>query len=152
MTKKIPTGWTLGCGLLFALSAQAATLEEDEARIEALLQAEHAAAVRSDMSTIAVAVPDTPAPVVAEVVAPPADAVTNEDWLAPAPARDSDLQFADLAQHVGGRVSIVTAGERVHRGTIVAANARQVILQVRQPGGHASYTLRREQVVRIDAR
>ena len=93
-----------------------------------------------------------PAPVVASVVAPPAARAPADDWLAPPPAQDSGLAFADLARHVGARVAIVTAGERVHRGTVVDADARHVVLQVRRPGGNATYSLRREQVVRVDLR
>lgn len=133
----------IGCGLLFAARVQAGTLEEDEARLDALLAAKRAAAAAA------------PAPVVASVTAPSPvreDAGNpHADWLAPAPERTSGVAFADLSQYVGARVTIVTAGERVHRGVVTAANARQVVLRVHRRGGNATYALRREQVTRIDA-
>ena len=132
----------IGVGVLFASCVQAGTLEEDEARLDALLAARSASAA--------------PAPVVASVTAPTAarEGADNPhaDWLAPAPERAVGVAFVDLAQHVGSKVTIVTVGERVHRGVVTAANARQVSLQVHRRGGDATYTLRREQVVRIDAR
>lgn len=150
MNKK-PGGWGLALLLLFAGPAIAATLEEDEARIEALLQAERAAAAaaRAGQTTTLASVA-TPAPVLAAVVAPPIRARNpDDDWLAPTPAEDTGLAFADLGRHIGEKVAIVTAGDRVHRGTVVDANARQVILQVRRSGGLARYALLREQIVRI---
>jgi len=134
----------IGCGALFAGCVQAGTLEEDEARLDALLAARRAAAAAA------------PAPVVASVTVPaPARAKADDphaDWLAPAPERAAGIAFADLVGYVGSKVTIVTAGERVHRGVVTAANARQVVLQVHRRGGDATYALRREQVVRIDAR
>lgn len=152
MNKK-PGGWGLALALLFAWPALAATLEEDEARIEALLQAERAAAAAARAGQTTLATVATPAPVLAAVVAPPLGGGRarnpDDDWLAPAPADDVGLAFADLGRHIGDKVAIVTAGDRVHRGTVVDANARQVILQVRRSGGLARYALRREQIVRI---
>lgn len=150
MNKK-PGGWGLALLLLFAWPAMAATLEEDEARIEALLQAERAAAAaaRAGQTTTLAAVA-TPAPVLAAVVAPPIRARNpDDDWLAPAQTEEAALAFADLGRHIGEKVAILTAGDRMHRGTVVDADARQVILQVRRSGGLARYALRREQIVRI---
>ncbi len=134
----------IGAGTLFAACVHAGTLEEDEARLDALLAAKRAAAAAA------------PAPVVASVTAPTAaheDADNpHADWLAPAPERALGVAFVDLVQYVGSKVTIVTAGERIHRGVVTSANARQVSLQVHRRGGNATYTLRREQVVRIDAR
>jgi hypothetical protein len=149
MNKK-PGGWGLALMLLFAGPAIAATLEEDEARIEALLQAERAAAAAARAGQATTLAAATPAPVLAAVVAPPIRARgPDDDWLAPTPAEDTGLAFADLGRHIGEKVAIVTAGDRVHRGTVVDANARQVILQVRRSGGLARYALLREQIVRI---
>ncbi|WP_300616309.1 hypothetical protein [Dokdonella sp.] len=150
----------LGLALaLSAVSATAATLEEDEARIDALIRAEraaraHGAAPRGVAGTQAAgtqrddvqAEPDVP--VAAAVVAPPA--TPHDDWLA-VPDRGAGLSFAELAGHVGERVTIVTSNDRVHRGVINSADERQVTLRVSRRGGNATYTLSRAQVLRVDA-
>jgi hypothetical protein len=138
---------------LVAAAASAATLEEDEARIEALIRAERAASAGKPAAPPP-AVPaeaQAPAavPVVASVVAPPP--TPQDEWLA-APARQAGLPFAELALNVGRRVAITTAGERVHRGVVGSADARQVTLRVKRPGGNATYTLTRNQVLRVDLR
>ena len=148
MADRIGHGVMMALGLICASTAMAATLDEDEARIEALVQAEHVAAAQKEAARVAAV------PVVAEVVAKPIsehDATSNADWLAPQ-VSGPGLQFEDMPHYVGSSLSIVTAGDRVHHGTLVAANPKQITLQVRQPGGSASYTLRREQIVRIDSR
>lgn len=94
---------------------------------------------------------ESPAPVVAVVVAPSRQPDPNDDWLAQ-PASAAGLAFGDLAAHVGDRVEIVTRNKRRHRGTVTAADARQVVLRVRRSGGDATYALSREQVVRIGLR
>lgn len=94
---------------------------------------------------------ESPAPVVAVVVAPSRQPDPNDDWLA-RPDSAAGLAFGDLAAHVGERVDIVTRNKRRHRGTVTAADARQVTLRVRRSGGDAAYTLSRDQVVRIGLR
>jgi hypothetical protein len=141
--------------LLVAGAAQAATLDEDEARIEALLKAEQtAAAAAASAAEFPVVAQSMPAPVVAQAIAPAPSELSNDDWLAPPPSQDSRLSFEDLAQHIGARVAVVTVNERVHRGIVTAVNARGLTLRVPRAGsgGGAIYTLRREQVARIDAR
>ncbi|NCT66883.1 MAG: hypothetical protein GXC76_04460 [Rhodanobacteraceae bacterium] len=147
----------LAGGLWVCAGLQAATLDEDEARIAELMRAELArpAPVQGSVATpgqAATAAAAEAAPVVAEVVAPPPPPPSaHDDWLVPA-TRDAGLPFDDLAHRIGRRVTIVTTGERVHRGTVQEADARRVVLVVRRPGGDATYTLRREQVVRIERR
>jgi hypothetical protein len=119
-----------------ARSASAGTLEQDEARIDAVLKAEHAR--------------DHPAPVVASVVAPTPRSATDDGVVAE--REDAGLGFGELAAHVGGRVTITTVGEHVHRGIVRSADARQVTLQVHSAGGSATYALHRDQIVHIDAR
>jgi hypothetical protein len=160
MTTWISASWMVGAGLLLALNAHAA-LDDDEARIEVLVRAERALAAAgmpaptgADLPAIAVVTAAPPAPVIAEPVAPaPSAAPPRDSWVAPAePA--GGLPFSDLARHIGDRVAVVTAGARVHRGVVKAVDAEQMTLQVHSPGigGAAAYTLRREQIVRIDLR
>lgn len=137
---------------LAAVSAGAATLEEDEARIEALIRAERVGSAAKRLApppAVAAAEQEEPVPVVASVVAPPP--TPHDEWLA-APSRAAGLPFAELANHIGQRVAITTAGERVHRGVVGSADARQVTLRVKRPGGNATYTLTRNQVLRVDLR
>jgi hypothetical protein len=136
---------------LAAVSACAATLEEDEARIEAMIRAERAGMATKPavpLPLVAAQAP-VPVPVAASVVAPPP--TPHDDWLA-APPRTAGTPFAELANRVGQRVAITTAGERVHRGVVGSADARQVTLRVKRPGGTATYTLTRNQVLRVDVR
>lgn len=145
----------LAFATLAAASVRAGTLDEDEARVAALMRAELAAApLPASGATVTFALAAAPAvPVIAEVIAQPAAPPPEpaDDWLAP-PARDQGLPFADLPGLLGRRVTIVTAGEHVHRGIVGAANAREVTLQVRRAGGSASYVLKRQQIVRIELR
>lgn len=134
---------------LIAVSARAATLEEDEARIEAMIRAERAGLAAKPAPPPTMVAAQAPVPVVASVVAPPP--TPHDEWLA-APPRAAGLPFAELANHVGQRVAITTAGERVHRGVVGSADARQVTLRVKRPGGNATYTLTRNQVLRVDLR
>ena len=160
MTTWISASWMLGVGLLLALDIRAAALDDDEARIEVLVRAERAIAAaevpapaEADLPAIAVVSAPPPEPVIAESVAPAPSAPPRDSWVAPAePA--GGLPFSDLARHIGDRVAVVTAGARVHRGVVKAVDAEQMTLQVRSPGigGAAAYTLRREQIVRIDLR
>ena len=122
---------------LVTASAMAATLDEDEARLEARLRAQRAAEAAKANSV----------PVLAAAIAPPPS--PNDEWLAP-PSMPATLAYDELARHVGERLTVVTRGERVHRGTLTAAGARSLTLVVQRRGGAASYTLRREQVVRIE--
>jgi Asp/Glu/hydantoin racemase len=143
--------------LLGAGVTQAATLDQDEARIEALIRAEQAAAkttpavATTDATVLASAV--APAPVVAQAIAPSPDQLTNDDWLAPPATPDSRLRFEDIAQHVGRKVAVVTVSDRVHKGVVTAVDKRGLTLLVPHhgAGGGATYTLRREQIARIDA-
>lgn len=154
MNVRIAASFVLA-GLAWAAAwANAATLEEDEARIEALIQAERAGRAGQPAAPppVAIAVATTtaaPAPLAASVVAPPA--APSDEWLA-APTRNAGLAFSELAQRVGQRVTITTANERVHRGVVGSVDARQVTLRVRRPGGNATYTLNRNQIARIDPR
>ncbi|MBO9662155.1 hypothetical protein [Dokdonella sp.] len=156
MSTRIAASLALAGLAWVATWAGATTLEEDEARIEALIRAERAGKtvdpappppVAAATLIVATAVP-VPAPVVASVVAPPA---SSEEWLA-APARDAGLPFSELAQRIGQRVTIITANERVHRGVVGSADARQVTLRVKRVGGNATYTLSRSQIARIEPR
>lgn len=136
----------------------AASLEQDEARIDALIRAEHAARQPATPAPVLATakIPhrsDAPAPVVASVTAPPLPAQGSSEAWRSAPSADAGLGFGQLAQNVGRRVVIVTAGEKVHRGIVQAADAAQVILRVKLSGGNAAtYSLRRNQVTRIDLR
>jgi len=138
--------------LLLGIDAARATpVDEDEARIEALIRSEQA--VRADIRAQAEAqVNAPPAPVAAKAIAPRLSELSDDDWLAKAARQDVKLTFDDLAQHIGRRVTVVTTGERVHRGTIVAVNGHVLTLRVAQAGGGAVYTLKREQIARIDPR
>lgn len=149
MIGRMALAGALGCGLLFASRGSAVTPEEDEARIEVLVKAEReaaqpAAAPPANADAAAV-------PVVAVVTAnAPTARGGNDDWLASAEPQGTGVAFADLAQHIGRRVSVATRGEHTHRGIVSSADARQLTLRVRRSGGNATYTLRRDQVVRID--
>lgn len=145
MILRTMAGVTLAC---VAAWARAATLEEDEARIEALIRAERAERVATADKSMRLAT-EVPAPVAASVVAP--TPMPNDEWLV-SPTRRAGLPFAELVHHVGARVSITTAGERVHRGVVGSADARQVTLRVKRRGGNATYTLIRKQVLRVDLR
>ena len=160
MATWISASWMLGVGLLLTLDIRAAAVD-DEARIDVLVRAERAIAAAevpapaaADLPAIAVVTVPPPALVIAESVAPAPGAASRRDsWVAPVePA--GGLPFSDLARHIGDRVAVVTAGARVHRGVVKAVDAEQMTLQVRSPGigGAAAYTLRREQIVRIDLR
>ena len=143
---------------LFWLGAHAAPPGSDhEEQVAAQIQAEldgapaarPGAAVTRGLAKPAVA----KSPVMVEVVAPdppPPDAVDASG--AVAPQASAGIPFADLVRLVGQRITVVTRGERVHRGVVAAADARAVTLEVRRAGGTATYTLRREQVARIDPR
>ena len=156
MSVRIAASLALAGVAWVATWAGATTLEEDEARIEALIRAERAGKAAdpapppptSVAATLVVATA-APAPVVASVVAPPA--ASSEEWLA-APTRDAGLSFSELPQRIGQRVTITTANERVHRGVIGSADARQVTLRVKRAGGNATYTLSRSQVAHIEPR
>ena len=140
---------------------QAATIDEDEGRIEALVEAEHAAA-RAAAAAAAALQTDTepqitvvvPAPVAAQAIAPSPDAISNDDWLASGASPNTHLRFDDLATRVGSKVAIVTVSEHVHRGIVAAADAHGLTLRVPRAGtgGGAVYTLKREQIARIDLR
>lgn len=149
-------GCVFTCGLLVTTGIHAGTEDEDEVRIGAQIEARLAAAPVAAPGvavTMALAQPPAPepAPVIAEVIAPRLPD-NHEDWLAPSPPQNDGVPFAELAGWIGRKVAILTVGERVHRGTVTAVSAREVTLQVRRTGGTATYTLRREQVLRIDTR
>lgn len=131
--------------------ARAAPIDEDETRIEALLHSEQA--VHAQIRAQAEAqVNAPPAPVAAKAIAPPVSALNDDDWLAKTARQDGQLTFDDLTQNIGRRITVTTDGHRVHRGSVVAANGRILTLRVSQAGGGAIYTLKREQIVRIDPR
>ena|SRR5688500_10363475 len=141
-------GWRLvlllAAGAVLGGTAQAGSLQEDEARIEALLKAERKAAPAGGAANPAT-------PVIAEVTAAVPAPSENDEWLVPK-IEQGGLPFADLKHYVGQRVEIVTIGNREHRGIVKSADARQVTLLVHRPGGNATYTLRRDQVKRVDPR
>ena len=143
--------WLLVAGGMLAGAAQAGSLQEDEARIEALLKAERAA--RDERAAIAASnvQADPATPVIAEVTAAVPAPSENDAWLVPK-VEQNGLPFAELKHYIGQRVEITTTGDREHRGTVTSADARQVTLVVRRPGGNATYTLRRDQVKRDDPR
>lgn len=145
------------CVLVCALGGAMAnaappTPQEDEARIEELMLAESTAPPppAPAMTPAAASLSADPAandsPVIAAVAPPPSSG--NDDWMVTHPD-DEGLTFAELGQRIGGRVAIITTNQREHRGTIIAANAREVTLSVRRSGGNATYTLRKEQIRRI---
>lgn len=139
-------------GVTQAGIARAGSLQEDEARIEALLKAERMArAERAVTVAAAGGVADPATPVIAEVTAAVPAPSENDAWLVPT-IEQNGLPFAELKHYVGQRVEILTTGDREHRGTVKSADARQVTLLVRRPGGNATYTLRRDQVKRVDPR
>ena len=144
-------------GMSWACTGRAGTLEQDEASMERLMQAERVAAAAKTQGHAGAArhAPDgaasEPAPVAAVVFAPSPPSA-NADWLSSGQAQGGGLSFGDLAQHVGAHVSIVTAGEHVHNGVISAADARQVTLRVKRAGGQATYALPRNQIVSIALR
>ena len=146
----------LAACLLVATRLQAGTQEDDEAQVAALIRAQLAVAPLAAPGaavTMALAPAQSPAPVIAEVIAPqPVEPPSDDEWRAPTPSQDEGLSFAELAQYVGRPVTIVSGGGRVHRGTVSAANAREVTLRVRRAGGSATYTLQRNQILRIDPR
>ena len=153
MSKRSLAVCVLVCALGSAgVIAAPPTPQEDEARIEELMLAESTAApppapamtpAAASLSADPVA---TDAPVIAAVAPPPSS--DTDDWLVTHP-KDEGLAFAELGKRIGSRVAITTTNQREHRGTIVAANAREVTLSVRRSGGNATYTLRKEQISRI---
>jgi len=133
-------------------TARAGSLQEDEARIEALLKAERTARAERAVAVAATGgVADPATPVIAEVTAAVPPPSENDAWLVPT-IEQNGLPFAELKHYVGQRVEILTTGDREHRGTVKSADARQVTLVVRRAGGNATYTLRRDQVKRVDPR
>ncbi|MBN8726694.1 MAG: hypothetical protein J0H15_03190 [Xanthomonadales bacterium] len=143
---------------LFCLAAEAGQAASgDEERVAAQMQAELAGAPTAPAgAAVTRGLQDRPAaesPVMVEVVAPepPPPHAADGSGAVPSAAAEG-VPFADLARLVGHRVTLVTTGERVHRGVVAAASAREVTLEVRRAGGTATYTLRREQVARIDPR
>lgn len=144
--------WLLAAGAMLAVPAHAGSLQEDEARIEALLKAERAARAERMVAIATVGgVADPATPVIAEVTAAVPPPSENDEWLVPT-IEQNGLPFAELRHYVGRRVEIVTTGDRQHRGIVQSADARQVTLLVRRAGGNAKYTLRRDQVKRVDPR
>lgn len=140
--------WILGCCAL-AFGATAQTLDEDEARIEELMNARPA--VQAPAPAAAAKFDDSinETPIAAAVVAPPPSA--DDEWLAPK-LQENAMEFVDLAHNIGARVSIVTTNEREHHGVVTAADAKQVTLEVRRKGGNASYVLKKEQILKIESR
>ena len=148
MNTRIRIAGIFACGLLMTSWISAQTAEEEEAHISALISAE-LAGQRPPAPAAGVSGAE-PAPVIAEVFANPQQA--EHDWLAPPGPQDTGLAFAELEQYRGRRVTIVTTGERVHRGIVSSATPRAVTLSVRRAGGLATYTLQKQQIVRIELR
>ena len=146
MNTRIRIACIIACGLLVATWVCAQTPEEEEAYISALISAELA----GQPPPAAAIAPDAPAPVIAEVFADPPQA--EQDWLATPDPHDPGLDFGELEHYQGRRVTIVTTGERVHRGIVSSTTPRAVTLSVRRAGGLATYTLQKQQIVRIDLR
>jgi len=136
-------------GAALACAAVAQTLDEDEARIEELMNAQPAAPPPPVARAAAADDSVNETPIAAAVVAPPTSA--DDEWLAPKQS-ENRMEFADLAHSIGARVSILTSNEREHNGVVMAADAKQVTIEVRRKGGNASYVLKKEQVLRIESR
>ena len=139
--------WGLMLGVLGVVAAWAAppTPQQDEARIEEIMLAESIAARNAHADTAAAA---SDVPVIAAVA--PAAPSEQAGWLATMPVEKDTLAFDDLRTRIGKRVTITTTNERVHRGTVVAVDAREVQLSVRRAGGAATYALPRDQIQRIE--
>jgi hypothetical protein len=147
--------WKRATGILlcsaFAFGAAAQTLDEDEARIEELMNARPATQPAAPAPAASAAVDDSinETPIAAAVVAPAQSA--DDEWLAPK-QQENAMEFADLAHSIGARVSIVTTNEREHHGVVTSADAKQVTIEVRRKGGNASYVLKKEQILKIESR
>jgi len=142
-------GALVGCALAFGVAAQ--TLDEDEARIEELMNARPSAPPAPPAPAVSAKVDDSinETPIAAAVVAPAQSA--DDEWLAPK-EQENRMEFVDLAHSIGARVSIVTTNEREHHGVVTSADAKQVTLEVRRKGGNASYVLKKEQILKIESR
>jgi len=138
-------------GGVLALDVFAQTLDEDEARIEELMNApptvRSVAPAPAASATVDESINETP--IAAAVVAPAQSA--DDEWLAPK-RNENAMEFADLAHSIGARVSIVTTNEREHHGVVTSADAKQVTIEVRRKGGNASYVLKKEQILKIESR
>ncbi|MCK9537655.1 MAG: hypothetical protein M0Q70_00820 [Dokdonella sp.] len=144
--------WLLaGCLFMSGLQAQDAATE---ARVAAQMRA---ALDEGPQVPAARSAPGQELPwetrIMAEVVPPPAPTVQEADGAgAVTTAPEDGVPFDALARLVGHRVTIVTRGARTHKGVVASANGKQVQLQVRRAGGTATYTLLRDQVMRIETR
>jgi len=142
-------GALVGCALVFGVAAQ--TLDEDEARIEELMNARPSAQPATPAPAVSAKFDDSinETPIAAAVVAPAQSA--DDEWLAPK-EQENRMEFVDLPHSIGARVSIVTTNEREHLGVVTSADAKQVTLEVRRKGGNASYVLKKEQILKIESR
>lgn len=134
---------------VLALDVVAQTLDEDEARIEELMNARPTAQPAAPAASATVDDSINETPIAAAVVAPAQSA--EDEWLAPK-RQENTMEFADLVHSIGARVSIVTTNEREHHGVVTSADAKQVTLEVRRKGGNASYVLKKEQILKIESR
>jgi hypothetical protein len=144
-----------------------ATDYDDEARIEALIQAERNAtapvaaetsATTQSPTQTAVAPPVAMQPSVvassrpaSAAPAPPFEPVSSSSAPVDADA-PQELRFDDLKKHVGEVLYIVMTNGAKHYAEVQSANAKQVTLRMRQAGGTAMYTLERKQIARIEPR
>jgi hypothetical protein len=160
-------------GMLLAIqlvpaAAGVGSPEQDEARIEALIRMEqHPEAVAAPVAapateTTVQAAPPAPVKAPAPVVAPAPTAHVPAVPAAPAattsalatltddPDEPGGLRFEDLKRHVGETLRITTTNGTQRTARVQSADARQVTLLVSQPGGTATYTLQRTQIIGIE--
>ena len=157
--------------LLLPLSAVAAATDDDEARIEVLIQAERGDAGADSETARPPTTPIAPAIAPSGRVAPADSAAVATMQPTPAgaagvanagpvhsavpsapPAADSTLRFDDLKHHVGETIRIVTTAGKQNYAEVLSADAREVTLRVHQAGGLATYTMQRAQIARIETR
>lgn len=89
-----------------------------------------------------------------EVVAPPPPSAELADGVGVVveEAQHQSVPFESLPTLVGRRVTVATAGGKVHKGVLRAATPREITLEVRRAGGMGVYTLTRAQVLRVELR
>jgi len=128
----------------------AQTAAEDEARIEELIAAEQRAlAVAADKPT---SKREGVADPVEESEAGEDAGPTVVDGVAITRATDDSnvVEFADLDEHVGGYVRILSVGGRTRVGRVESVDAAGVAMTVRTGGGYATFKLPVAQIRRIE--
>jgi hypothetical protein len=138
--------------------------EQDESRIETLVRIERhpeadaapapsppvearvATAPTSPSAAVTVSTPPAhapPPPAKPAAIAAPVDTAFDE-------ADETGLRLEDLKRHIGETLRITTSSGVQRNARVQSADARQVTLLVSQPGGTATYTLQRAQIVGIE--